>query len=262
MNHEAFQSSLLQLCCAVPNVYKQNPILLRSMGDLGSLFTVAVILAKQQNGVTLADIQRVVCNRLASARRVRAIVGELERSGAVTRKLSFGDSRRRLIVVGSWFPDILAVWGKAYADSAKPWLPNNKSLTPSTASDWTSRFLAGWVSYYGEFGFLLADGYPVVLTFLNHLAGHVMLLEIIGSAVALDDGTALASFSRKAAAHSLDLSRAHFAAILAKCEKNGWMKRLNTGTHIILAEAVYRELRRWVAREIAWVVELMAGPNA
>ena len=90
-----------------------------------------------------------------------------------------------------------------------------------------------------------------------------MLLEIIGSAVVLEDGTALASFSRKAAAHSLGLSRAHFSAILAQCEKYGWMKRLDTGTQIMIAEAVYRELRRWVAREIAWVVELMIAhtPN-
>ena len=159
MSHEAFELSLRQLCCAVPTVYKQQRLLLRAMGDLGSLFTVAVILAKQQNGVALADIQRVVCNRLASARRVRAIVGELERTGAVTRKLSSGDSRRRLIIVESWFPDMLAIWGKAYADLARPWLPDDKSLTPSTASDWTSRFLSGWVLYYEEFGFLLAEGY-------------------------------------------------------------------------------------------------------
>jgi hypothetical protein len=262
MTAPGFEPLLGRFCFAVANAYTREPRLIRAIGDLGSLITVAVILAKQGGrGVTLADVQRVVCKRLASPGRVRAIVRELERTGALIRTRAAEDSRRLRMVVSGWLPDALAVWGRAYAESAHPFLSALMPGTPEAAAAWAARFLAGWAEAYERFGFLLMDGYPVVLMFANHLAGHPMLLETLGASVPLEDGTAFTSVSRKSAARSFGLSRAHFAAILAECEARDWMRRVSNGMRIVIEAAAYRELRRWVAREIAWVVELMGRWN-
>jgi hypothetical protein len=257
MAHREFAQSLRQFCCLVPDAYRLEPGLTRAIGDLGSLITVGAILAKQgQHNATLTTVQRIVCDRLASQRRVRAIVGELERTQAIARVVAAGDSRSRQIIVGGWLPGALAAWGNAYASSARPWLSALPILTPALAS-WGMKLLAGWALAYEQSGFLLADGHPVVSMFTNRLGGHPMILQIIGSAVPLPDGTAFASFSRKAASRSFGLSRTHFTAILVRSERLGWMHRQGKGTQLLLTEPVYQELRSWVAREIAWIIELM-----
>jgi hypothetical protein len=254
-----FESLLRRFCRLVVDAYSREPRLIRAIGDIGSLFTVAVIVAKQGGrGVTLADVQRVICNRLASPRRVRAIVDGLERTHAVTRTMGNDDFRRRQVVISGWLPHALMTWGNAYARSASAYL-SAAAGTPLAANLWAMQFLSGWAEAYERFNFLIADGYPVVLMLTDHFAGHPMLLQMIGSAVLLPDGTAVASLSRKAAARSFGLSRAHFTMLLAKCERFGWMTREGKGTRIVMAEHVYRELRSWVAREIAWVVEVMGG---
>jgi hypothetical protein len=260
LRDKEFASSLQRFCYEVPNAYIREPRLIRAIGDTGCLFTVAAIVAKQDGGVTLADVQRVVCAELASYRRVRAIAAELERTGAIVRLPVSDDARRRQIVISGWLPSALALWGDAYAKSAHPWLSTMVTGAFPARTGWAARLLAGWVSAYERYGFLLARDNPVVLMFTNHFAGYPLLLEIIRSAVPLPDGTVIASVSRKAASRSFGLSRAHFAALLARCERLGWMWREKSSARVVLTEPVYRELQRWVAREIAWVVDLMRTP--
>lgn len=226
--------------------------------------TVAVVVAGQGSpGVTLADIQRVVCSHLASPRRVRALIEELERTAGISRVQARGDTRRRLIIMGGWLPGALDVWAGAYVRVVGQWFPRRAQRFPDGVRACATALIAGWANLHARYGFLLTEGCALVSMIMNRLGGHPMLLELIGSAVPAADGSALARLSRKRLARSVGLSRAQITKLLAACEQRGWLRRdAGAGSFVQVFAVAYGELRRWIAREIAFVLTVMAGPRA
>ena len=140
-----FDVALQCFCDGVPAVFRREPRLVRAIGDTGAFATVAVIIARQtEQGITLARVQRIVCGRLASTRRVRAMVDELARTGAVVRIASAIDARQRPFRAGGWLMDALVLWLQSHIAAAYPWIAAIGG-SPTAESDTVVRFLAAWV---------------------------------------------------------------------------------------------------------------------
>ena len=82
LNDAAFDGTVIRLCSQISRVYKQEPRLVRALGDFGAFATIlcAVALASVHGGrFTLAEVQAVVVPRSwASSRRTRALIDWLE----------------------------------------------------------------------------------------------------------------------------------------------------------------------------------------
>jgi hypothetical protein len=252
-----FDAGLAHFSRGVPGAFRREQRLVRSIGDLGMFAVVAVLIAYEAaDEVTLAEIQRVVCPRLASARRVRAIVAELTRIGAVEQRSAPDDTRRRPFKASGWLMDTLVAWLRPQLVAAHPWIVP-AGPTVQTEQECVLLYFNQWVDAFLYEAFLLADGYPVVMTFMNHLGGYPFLLALVASWQPRANGEATASVSRKAFARDLGLSRAHFTALLARAERRGWMQRHSGGHRVTITPAVHIELHRWVARELAWIADVV-----
>ncbi len=207
-------------------------------------FSVAHFLVVVPEPVTEHELtEYCALMKLASRKRVRAIVEQLRVAGLIERRRSATDARRLSLHATPVLLGHFGRWIGALARLVEPW-----SGVPSAEVDdgLVVAYLRVTAAAYQQ-GYVLYQGFPIVEFFMSRRSGYSLFLELIGRA----DPQGSSTFNRARFAAEHATSRPHVATLLRDSEEQGWIRRTAKDT-ISIAPAVIEEGRRWIASEVAW----------
>lgn len=254
LNDAAFDETVIRLCSQISRVYKQEPRLVRALGDFGAFATIlcAVALASVHGGrFTLAEVQAVVVPRgWASSRRTRALIDWLELEGAARRHQPNGDNRERPWSLCGWLIMAIETLAEAYLAAAVPW--QAQPFMDRPAKDIGVNILIDGVGWLLKQPQEFSPTSMETLMFLGHAPGFPLLLDLLSAAKTSKSGASNCEFSRKAAARAYGISRAQVTALLAKAERLSILKR--DGSRILLSDGTLQNVQRDIAHQLAFIV--------
>ncbi len=230
-----FDFKLQKLYYCLESAVSKDSRLMQAIGDRGSLAILGTVIAKSGLGggwVTLAEIDAaIVPRRIATSRRIRALVEWLEHCGGLERTRPDIDLRRRPFRVSGWLVralgDLTSASFAAMGASASPELPG---LDLQGAVAFLARRILPCV--------LDAAVLPPEVVALTELrGGYLLMLRLLCEARGRAGG-ARVEFSRKRFARTFHVSRAHVTGLIARAERYGWLKRLD-GEAIRIENHVY-----------------------
>lgn len=255
LNDAAFDETAIRFCSQISTVFKQEPRLVRAIGDFGAFATIlcAMALASIHGGqFTLAAVQAIVVPRgWASSRRTRALIDWLELEGAARRHQPRDDNRERPWSLCGWLIMAIETLAEAYLAAAAPW-------EPQPVMDRPAKDDIGINSLIDGVGWLLKQQQELIptsmetLMFLGHAPGFPLLLDLLSAAKTSKSDASDCEFSRKAAARAYGVSRAQVTALLAKAERLTILKR--DGSRILLSDRTLQNVQRDLAQQLAFVV--------
>lgn len=255
LNDAACDETVIRLCSQISTVFKQEPRLVRAIGDFGAFATIlcALGLTSIHGGrFTLAAVQAVVVPRgWASSRRTRALIDWLELEGAARRHQPSGDNRERPWSLCGWLIMAIETLAEAYLAAATPWEARPVMDRPAKDDIGINIFIDG-------VGWLLKQQQELIptsmetLMFLGHAPGFPLLLDLLSAAKTSKSGASDCEFSRKAAARAYGISRAHVTALLAKAERLSILRR--NGSRIFLSDRTLQNVQGDIAHQLAFVV--------
>ncbi len=253
MYDQAFDGAVSVLCQQISLTFRQETRLVRAFGDLGAFATVMCALgicSIQRGQFTLASVQGIIVpGGWASSRRIRALIDWLELENAAQRHPPSLDKRERPWTLSGWPVIAVNSLAESYRSAASPWGGGrHRSKTPEHPAADISPLVDGvyWILRHSDELPLMSDEMRM---FLGHSPGFPLLLELILETVGSDG---VCEFSRKSAARSYGISRAHVTSLLAKAERLNYLKR--SGSQIHLSDIMMRNVRQDIAYQLAFVV--------
>ncbi|MCZ7467257.1 hypothetical protein [Rhizobium rhizogenes] len=255
LNDAVFDETVIRLCSQISMVFKQEPRLVRAIGDFGAFATIlcAIGLASIHGGqFTLAAVQAVVVPRgWASSRRTRALIDWLELEGAARRHQPRGDNRERPWSLCGWLITAIETLAEAYLVAAAPWEAQPVLGRPAK-DDIGVNILVDGIGWLLKQQQALTPISMETLMFLGHAPGFPLLLDLLSAAKTSRSDASDCEFSRKAAARAYGISRAHVTALLAKAERLSILKR--NGSRICLSDRTLQNVQGDIAHQLAFVV--------
>ena len=249
---DAFGDAVIQLCAHIPAVFKQEQRLVRALGDFGAFATVmcAVGLASVPDGqFTLAAVQAVtVPPGWVSSRRTRALIDWLELENAAQRHPPHGDNRERPWSLSNWLIAAVETFARTYLLAASPWQISPATETEEAAIQTLIDGVGWFLRHAGELPLPSEE----MRMFLGHAPGFPLLLDLLFAARTGGADATGFEFSRKAAARSYGISRAHVTAIVARAERLDILRR--DGSRIIPSDPTLQDVQRDLAYQLAFVV--------
>jgi hypothetical protein len=181
--------------------------------------------------------------KLASRKRVRALLDRLRSAGLIEQRRSPADARRLDLHATPALRGHFQRWIGALAELVEPW-----SGVPVTEVDdaLVVAYLRVTSMAYQQ-GYVLYQGFPIVEWCMSRRSGYSLFLALVGGVDA--DGHARLNRARFAAEHAT--SRPHVATLLKEAEGHGWIRRGDIDS-VWVAPATIEQGRRWVASEVAW----------
>jgi hypothetical protein len=207
-------------------------------------FSVATYLVVVPVPVTERELTRH-CGlmKLASRKRVRALVERLQSARLIEQRRSGTDARRLALQATPELRALYQRWIVALAELVEPWSGIDRSRVDDAL---VVSYLRVTAQAY-EQGYVLYQGFPIVEYFMSRRSGYSLFLELIGRT----DTNGSSSLNRARFATEHGTSRPHVATLLREAEQRGWIRR-RAKDDVWVTPAVVEEGQRWIASEIAW----------
>lgn len=221
--------------------------------DTGSFALIMNVVAQNRldkiNGAGFSTvISTLLQANVASATRLRALINQMVDRDMMRVLTNPGDGRRKRLELTETFIESQRDYFETVLNCVAmvfglPDTPHALAHTPELMERyWTSVILRA-----GHDQFMLMEGMPQIEAFMNRKHGYLLMLELAGA------NSLETEVHRAIMAKRYGVSQAHIAGMLADAEKQGWLRREQPSSRIVLDPRFAEQLDIWIARELAIV---------